>query len=106
MLCKVKVQEEIIQPNGRVVYMDRHDMSGNVGDCDVPSTAKKRAKEVFKQRFGSDFTILSCGLLSRNVVKILVRQGPRPGAVVQPGTVKRPPGVRKGKRIARRTAKK
>ena len=101
MLCKVKVQEEIIQPNGHVVYMDRHDMGSQLGECDVPSTAMKRAKAMFKDRYGTAFTVLSCGLLSRTVVKLMVREGPRPGSVVQPGTVRRPPGVRKGKRIAR-----
>ena len=104
-LCSMRVQEEVMQGN-KVVYMERHDMSGAIGECSVPSEARHRAKEVFKARYGRGFTILSCGLLSRTMVKLIVREGPRPQAVIQPGTVTRPAGVRKGKRIAKRPAPK
>jgi len=102
MQCSVTVQEEIVDAQKQVVYRDRPDMSGPLGECDVPSAARKLARVLFKTRFGASYTILSCGLMSRSVVKLLVREGPRPGAVREPGTVPRPPGVRMGKRIGRR----
>jgi len=106
MLCKVKVVEEIIQPNNKVVYMDRHDISCSLGECDVPSTAKKKAKLMYTEKLNKGFTLLSCAYLSREVIQMIIRSGPRPGAVVQEGTVMRPAGVRKGKRIARRSTAK